>query len=247
MVIYDRQRHLSEMMICFDESKWGSLLFEIDSIVIDPRRNSTHDDFAIRSPWTSCPVEICRSDWALIVVISVDGDVRLFVCLETHTQAFVCIMAEECQKRKGKSDYRLLFDCRLTVDCWSLINRWLSTCHPEDKHRQRNDSREEYRNQCEVIAIRERKDETGVKRAIASITLLKNGFDFARSSIFIISTSVRRQGVTVDFLELVPPHPLIHAFFFFFSSFLSFFLSLSRCTSPPPNDISRWTFHSRCV
>ena len=89
-------------------------------------------------------------------------------------------MVEECQKRKGKSDYRLLFDRRLTVDCLSLINRWLLNCHAEDKHREEeNDRREEYRNQCEVIAIRERKDETGVKRAIASIALLKTGFDFA--------------------------------------------------------------------
>jgi len=63
---------------------------------------------------------------------------------------------------------------------------------------------------------------------IASITLFfffQKDFDFF-FFFFFISTSVQRQGVTDDFLELVPPHPFIHAFSFslwlFFSSSLLF-------------------------
>ena len=65
-----------------------------------------------------------------------------------------------------------------------------------------------------------------MKVTIASITLsLVNVFDFF---FFFISTSVQRQGVTDDFLELVPPLPLICAFFslVFFSPLLSLPLPL---------------------
>jgi hypothetical protein len=60
---------------------------------------------------------------------------------------------------------------------------------------------------------------------IASIALsVVNVFDFF--FFFFISTSVQRQGVTDDFLELVPPHPFTRTFFFSslsLSLFLSFF------------------------
>jgi len=58
--------------------------------------------------------------------------------------------------------------------------------------------------------------------------------------LFFISTSVQRQGVTDDFLELVPPHPFIHAFTFslwlFFSSSLLF-----RAFFPPTHN--KWHYY----
>ncbi len=64
--------------------------------------------------------------------------------------------------------------------------------------------------------------------------------------LFFISTSVQRQGVTDDFLALVPPHPFTHAFsfslwlFFFLLLPYSVALSLHRHTT---NDIIIWAFH----
>ena len=66
--------------------------------------------------------------------------------------------------------------------------------------------------------------------------------------LFFVTTSVQRQGVTDDFLELVPPHPFTRAFFFCslfllfsHSLFLSLSLSLHQHTT---NDIIIWAFHS---
>jgi len=75
-----------------------------------------------------------------------------------------------------------------------------------------------------------------------------NVFDF----FFFISTSVQRQGVTDDFLKLVPPHPFTGAFFSFLCLFfLRFLLSLSLSSSfalslhqHTTNDIIIWAFHS---
>jgi hypothetical protein len=70
-----------------------------------------------------------------------------------------------------------------------------------------------------------------------------NVFDFFL--FFFISTSVQRQGVTDDFLELVPPHPFAHTFTFLcflsLSFSFSFALSLHQHTT---NDIIIWAFHS---
>lgn len=73
---------------------------------------------------------------------------------------------------------------------------------------------------------------------------------------FFISTSVQRQGVTDDFLELVPPHPFTRAFFsilclsFFFTLSLFLFFSFSFAFSlhqHTTNDIIIWAFHSLFV
>lgn len=138
--------------------------------------------------------------------------------------------------RKDKSDYHLLFDCRLAVNCLSLINRWLLNIRQQYKHRRRERERclsrgndhSWYKIECEWIAIEQKMwGWTGVKVTIASIALsFVNVFDF---SSFFISTSVQRQGVTGDFLELVPPHPFISTFF---SLFPLLALTLSFAFSP---------------
>jgi len=75
----------------------------------------------------------------------------IFVCSNIHTRQLVQLKSSislvhttnmERNIRKGKSDYHFLFDCRLAVNCLSLINRWLLDCRLQYKHIRRRDTRE---------------------------------------------------------------------------------------------------------
>jgi hypothetical protein len=75
----------------------------------------------------------------------------IFVCSNIHTRQLVQLKSSislvhttnmEGNIRKGKSDYHFLFDCRLAVNCLSLINRWLLDCRLQYKHIRRRDTRE---------------------------------------------------------------------------------------------------------
>lgn len=133
--------------------------------------------------------------------------------------------------------FYLIADWQLTVDRWSTDDCRIVI-------QKTNIDKEMIGEKSIEISVKSSPSEIGrMKRAWKELLLRLHFSKMALISlvrIFIISTSVQRQGVTVDFLELVPPHPLIHAFFFFVSLlFFSFFLSLSLALHQPT---TKWHF-----